>query len=400
MARSCPAPGALHLAALAFFTVWMALAPPVSAQKHRKQKAPKATTEKDDKFTRIQLESGGLGWLYIPKGLPVTAEEAGKGTLPGLLVMLHGHGSKAKSMLSLSPLADEHHDYMLSVQGATELNTDRGVGYGWDIAVGAETIADLVRWVLANHPVDPAKVVVIGHSAGGTMALEAYPADPRLYAGLITVAAPRTPTSAHKKARVCVFLGTDDPNFNGAPAVRTALGGKRKWKTGCLVVLNGAEHNQLPNIHYLLTAVDWCLAEKARGAETMVPHEQPRAPIPTKDYRLVLVGYKGAENWNDPHATARKKSVARKLAASIARDAPKDKAYFPFEALAHSDHEGSFKIGGYVSLDELKEVDPKLAEAAEKLKPEEVCKPIEISRGYAVIRREKEEPKEGEETKK
>ena len=44
------------------------------------------------------------------------------------------------------------------------------------------------------------RVVVIGHSAGGTMALRSYTAAPELFFGVISVAAPMAPTSKHRKA--------------------------------------------------------------------------------------------------------------------------------------------------------------------------------------------------------
>jgi len=235
-----------------------------SAQKKRGKK-PRASTSKEDGYTRIDLESPvqGTGFLYISKGLPVDLPEDPKAKrtgpeFPGLLVLLHGHGSTPKNMMR-RPWADARKDYMVSVQGPNP----EGNGFAWDESA-VPIINNLVRYILAHYPVNPKKVVLIGHSAGGTMVLRTFPSNPKLYAGMITVAAPMTPTSAHRKGRVCVFLGTADTNFSGAQNVRSALGGKRKWKNGCLIVLAGAEHNNLPSQPHLILAVDWCLCPKAR----------------------------------------------------------------------------------------------------------------------------------------
>jgi poly(3-hydroxybutyrate) depolymerase len=354
----------------------------VAAQR-RRGKVPKATAQPDGPYTRLELESGGIGFLYVANELPKSPDALAAGaSKPGLLVVLHGHGSTAKNMMR-APLAAAHGDYMLSVQGANRMDAGGREGYGWD-ASGVATINDLVRYVLAEYPVvDPKKVVLIGHSAGGTMVLETYPAAPDLYAGLITIAAPRTPTSAHKSARVCVFLGTDDPNFNGAPAVRNALGGKRRWKSGCLVVLQGAGHNQLPEQAHLVLAVDWCLAGKARGAEVEVPF----GPVVETggEFRLLLVGYAGAADWDDPRSTRLKKGAAKKLASGVARDCGRGRAFFPLEALAHSDHAGSFPSGGRIDRAGLEAIDPKLAEAAGKLADGELTGVIETPKGFAVV---------------
>ncbi|MBN2492135.1 MAG: alpha/beta fold hydrolase [Planctomycetes bacterium] len=360
----------------------LALAAP--AQKHR-GKVPKVAAHPDGAYTRLELESGGVGFLYVPADVPKSPESLAAGAArPGLLVVLHGHGSTAKNMMR-PPLANAHGDYMLAVQGGTPIAAEGREGFGWD-GSGVATISDLVRYVLATHPVvDPKKVVLLGHSAGGTMVLEAYPAAPKLYAGLITIAAPRTPTSAHKNARVCVFLGTADPNFNGAPAVRNALGGKRRWKSGCLVVLQGAEHNHLPQLVHLILAIDWCLAGKAHGAEVEVSNQPlPEAAAP---YRLLLVGYVGAADWDDPRDTKRKKEAAKKLAGTVARDCAKGAAFFPLEVLAHSDHAASSAAGGRIDSRGLEELDPKLGEAAAALEPGARSEVIDTPKGFAVIQR-------------
>jgi len=352
-------------------------------QKRRKGKVPKATTEQDGKFTRINLESEGIGFLYVPKGLPKSEEDVGSGVdRPGLLVMLHGDGATAKGIMR-TRLADAHGDYMLAVRGRNP-HPENPQGFRWDTAKGVDDINDLVNWVLANHPVDPKKVVMIGHSAGGTLVLETYPNAPKLYQGLITVAAPRTPTSAHKKARVVVFLGSNDQNFSGADAVRNALGGKHRWKHGCLVIMHGAEHNQLPSTAHFALAIDWCLAEKAWGGEAEMPYRQ-QLTVERKPYRLIQIGYKGAENWTDRRESKRTKAKAKKLAASIARNCAKGKAYFPYEVLLHSDHEATYLQGGFLSLQALEAIDPRLAEAAKKLKPRQVSPIVEHAKGFLLV---------------
>lgn len=355
-----------------------------SAQR-KKGRKPRASTSKEDGYTRIDLESPvqGTGFLYIPKGLPEDLPEnpEAKRTgseFPGLLVLLHGHGSTPKNMMR-RPLADAHKDYMVSVQGPNP----EGNGFSWD-ASAIPIINNLVRYILAHHPVNPDKVVLIGHSAGGTMVLNTFPSDPRLYAGMITIAAPMTPTSAHRKGRVCVFLGTADPNFSGAQNVQSALGGKHRWKCGCLIVLGGAEHNNLPSQPHLILAVDWCLCSKARGAEVEVPYHRGERMIKSA-FHHIWIGFKGAEGWENPRGVKRSRGKARKLITAVAKYVPKGKAYFPFEALAHSDHEATFSLGGAISLKDLKALAPVLGEAAEALKPGDMSEVIETPKGYHLI---------------
>lgn len=355
------------------------------AQKRKRGKVPKVETSQVGSLIKLQAESGAVGFFHVPKGLPAAggAPKAGA-ERPGLLVVLHGHGSTATNMMQ-APLADAHGDYMLSVQG----RSPTGNGFGWDVAPGTADINDLVRWSLAGYPIDPQRVVLIGHSAGGTMVLQTFPTAPKLYAGLITVAAPQTPSSAHKSGRVCVFLGTADPNFAGATSVRSALGGKRKWKSGCLVVLEGAEHNNLPNPQHMLLAVDWCLAGKAYGAEASVPHARSGLP-PQHAYRVIVIGHKDVADWDDPRCVERKKGKARKLAATIAKAMGKKKAFFALEALAYSDHDGTFSRGGLIDEKGLTEIDPSLAEAAKALEPGTASKVIETPKGYVILWREAE----------
>jgi len=350
-------------------------------------RTPHATTSEDGDLTRIELEHGGVGLLYVPRGLPRVSDKLAKGARrPGLLVVLHGHGGTARHMMQRN-LADAHRDYMLSVRGARELQTEHGVGYGWDLRAGTKTINDLVRYVIAHHPVDPDRVVLIGHSAGGTMVLETFVTAPELYVGMITVASPNTPTSAHRDGRLCVFLGTADPNARGAEAVRNAYGGKRRWRNGCLIVLEGAEHNDLPSPSLLALAIDWCLAGRARGVEASLPYDRGLARSPSLPFRVVLVGYKGVLDRMHPRDTRLTKDRARRLAKHLANNVKKGRAFFPLEALAHSEHE-SFKAGGSVDLDVLRGIDLEVARAAEKLEAGEITGVIATEKGFVIVARE------------
>ncbi len=102
-------------------------------------------------------------------------------------------------------------------------------------------------------------------------------------------------------------------------------------------------------------------------------------------FHYIWVGYKGAEGWENPREVRRSKGKARKLLASVAKYVPKGKAYFPFEALAHSDHEATFSLGGPISLKDLKALAPALGETAETLKPGDLSEVIESPKGYHLI---------------
>jgi pimeloyl-ACP methyl ester carboxylesterase len=211
----------------------------------------------------------------------------------------------------------------------------------------AAYIAGVAKWVVQNKGIDPAQVVLFGHSAGGTMSLAAYAAEPGLFAGILTCSAPEVPDKRHETTRVCVFLGTADANFGNAKAVQNQL--KKDANRLALCVVDGAEHNDTPDAPYLDLACDWVLAKGALGYEYRVPKKPPSAPPP--GLRHVLLRWKGAAG--APAEVKRSKEAAKSAADDLLKRLRAGKACFVAEAQARSEDEDSRPLGGAIDAERL-----------------------------------------------
>jgi pimeloyl-ACP methyl ester carboxylesterase len=326
----------------------LVLPPPAATPRGGRPKPPTAEVTKEGDLERIVASepTDSVGFLYTPRSLP----EGEKG---GLVVMLHGHGG-----------------------------TPQGEGHSWSLP-DVERILALTRWTLANRPVDPAKVVLFGFSAGGTMALETWPREPKLFAGILTCSSPRTPDSNQEDARIVVFLGTKDPNFGGAAAVRHAF--EKRKIGGSLQVVKDAEHNDLTPTPYVDLALDWIVQANARGQEALLP-KTPPAEV-TSRFRHLVVPWTGAKG--APADLRRSRSGAKSLAGQIQKLVTAGKAWFPHEAQAHSSDRETGPVGGRIALEALKAFGGKLAEgldaAIEKAKPGQVLGPFESESGYHLV---------------
>jgi poly(3-hydroxybutyrate) depolymerase len=314
--------------------------------------APSAALAKDKEKEKLQITPGekkdgvevldcapkGRALLYVPAGIDAAKK-------PGLFVTLHGHGSTAENML-LREFAERRKWATVSVQGRGDVQTPQGPGHQWDGA-DAPYIAAVAKWCVQNRGIDPASVVVFGHSAGGTMALLAYAADPSVFTGVVTCSAPEVPGKAQETARVVVFLGTQDPNFsNAAP-----LEGRLKKESGhlALTVVDGAEHNDLPATPYLDLALDWALAKNAAGGEVKLPKAPPTEPA--AGFRHVLFRYKGAAG--APADVKRAKDGAKAAADDLLKRVRAGKALLSREAQAVSEDAESRPLGGAIDADRL-----------------------------------------------
>jgi hypothetical protein len=248
---------------------------------------------------------------------------------------------------------DRRKAWCLAVAGHSTVQTDQGPGFMWDGA-NTEYVIAFTRYLLGKYPLEKSRVIVWGHSAGGTMTLETLTKAPAgLYAGGLTTAAPATPTSAHKEMRVCVFLGTTDPNWGGAGTVRAHLENleKKRSKGACaFFAVQGLGHN-VPDEDYLDLGLDWVLAGEARGGEASVPQ---RCQGREGDWRHVLVRYKGAEG--APSDLKRTRSAAEKVLKELLKDLEKGRAFFPFEAACHSDDAATAGGGGGIGEAALKAI--------------------------------------------
>lgn len=309
--------------------------------------APASAKDKDkDKLTVTPGEKEGDVEVLncAPKGraLYFAAPTADAKQKPGLLVTLHGHGGKPDGYV-FRDFAAKRNWAVVSIQGRTEV---AGAGFSWDMS-DAAYIAAVAKWVVQNKGIDPARVVLFGHSAGGTMSLAAYAADPSVFAGILTCSAPEVPDKRHETTRVCVFLGTADPNFSNAKSVQNQM--KKDANRLALCVMDGAEHNDTPDAAYLDLACDWVLAKGALGHEFHVPKKPPAVPAP--GLRHVLLRWKGAAGASAD--VKRGKDAAKAAADDLLKRLRAGKACFGEEAQAMSEDEDSRPVGGAIDAERL-----------------------------------------------
>ncbi len=307
--------------------------------------------EKQGDLEVLTVSPKGRALLHMPPGIE------GGTTKPGLLVTLHGAGSKADNMV-LRQIAARRKWAVVAVEARSDVKTDQGVGHMWDGA-DAAYICAVAKWCVENRGIDATKVVSFGHSAGGTMGLESYAADPSVWAGVITCSAPMTPDKRHEDTRVVVFLGTKDPNFSGAQTVRSRM--KKESGHLQLAVLGGAEHNDIPDTPYLDLAVDWVLATKAAGHEIQVPQKPPAEPA--AGLRHVLFRFKGAKDATKD--VKRSKDAAIAAANDVLKRVRAGKALFSHEAQALSEDADSAPLGGAIDAARLTGFGGALAEFAD-----------------------------------
>ena len=352
-----------------------ALAPGVAAKRER---GPTIIEAEDGKYLHLTFEddAAAQAWLYRP--LTGNEDDTGKPAEPvDLIVALHGAGGVPKNFV-MPLLMQNRGAWCLTVAGHQSVQTERGQGFMWS-GGDVKTILAFVQHVVGKYPIKKDRVIVWGHSAGGTMTLATLGEAPDLFAGGLTTAAPATPDGRHKEKRVCVFLGTEDPNWSGAATVRSYVESlaKKRGPGACAFFAVQELGHDIPYDDYLGLGFDWILHGQARGGEATVPRRSKGAEGP---YRHILVRFKGAEGAGDEK---RSKSKAKKLLKDVAKELGKDRAYFPFEAACHSEDAESASCGGGLDEDALKAFFPELPE----LEPGAVSEILESAQGLHLVTR-------------
>lgn len=359
---------------LPLFVLATLLAP--RALEAKPQKASEIVEIQEGELLRLHLagDEAAQGWLHRPPGTESPTPE----DPVDLVVVLHGAGGTPKTLF-FPALMKQRRAWCLGVAGREAVTHEQGAGFMWDSA-NASYVIELTEYLLAKHPIRKDRVIVWGHSAGGSMTLETLTKAPTLYAGGLTTAAPRTPDGRHQDLRVCVLLGTKDGNWSVAPSVRTHVEGlaKKKSKGACAFLAVDELGHNVPAESYLGLGFDWLLARGTRGGEGRVPL---RAASSTGSWRHVLVRPKGSPGAPDD---ALGKKGARDLLKKMRKELEAGRAWFPMEAACHSHHVESASAGGAVAEETLRA----LLEALPELEPGAFSEVLESAHGFHLLLRE------------
>jgi poly(3-hydroxybutyrate) depolymerase len=168
-----------------------------------------------DKVTKETFGHGGTTrsyYLYVP-------ESVTSATPAPLVVLLHGSGRNGQTLVQ--PWKD-----FAKKQGIILAGPDAIVPAGWNMGPdGPAFIGALIDIVSAQHPVDPRRVYLFGHSAGAVHGLvmglleSEYFAAVAVHAGALPPEAYPYIARAARKIPLAIWVGTDDAFFP-VPAVR------------------------------------------------------------------------------------------------------------------------------------------------------------------------------------
>ncbi len=179
--------------------------------------------------------TGSYYWRYVPASLDASR--------PAPLILFL-HGSQGTPDL-YKPYVVDAAEKAGCVVAMPKSSADSGWGLGND----EQTVAETLRLVRAELPVDPLRVALAGHSAGGAYAyLLAYAGS--TYSAVFTLSAPfyavAALADAAYKPPIHMWYGTLDPNYTGArPSLEaqwTRLGVPFEEE-----IQNGFSHNVWPN---------------------------------------------------------------------------------------------------------------------------------------------------------
>jgi poly(3-hydroxybutyrate) depolymerase len=168
-----------------------------------------ATAAAADKISKETFGHGGKTrsyYFYVPE--TVTAASPGP-----LVVLLHGSGRNGLSLV-------ERWKDLAKKQGIILAGPDSIVSAVWNMEPdGPDFISGLIDIVSAQHPVDPRRVYLFGHSAGAMHALilglleSQYFAAVAVHAGALPPWAHQYGGRAVRKIPLAIWVGTNDAFF-------------------------------------------------------------------------------------------------------------------------------------------------------------------------------------------
>jgi pimeloyl-ACP methyl ester carboxylesterase len=189
-------------------------------------------------WTRVDLPSGSYLWRYLPPGLDLSHP------VPAVL-FLHGSGGiPDKYRAFVSGAADRAGLVAILPKSSTDL--------GWGNSQDERIVAESLAAVRSELPIDPRRVSIGGHSAGGAWAyLLAYTTRSG-YSAVFSMAARFYQIDAladsSYRAPIRLYYGTEDPNYISGSYESL----KRQWDRLGVPwedeVLPGYGHNNLPTL--------------------------------------------------------------------------------------------------------------------------------------------------------
>ncbi len=230
------------------------------------------TVKREGDLDVMTLESGALAKISSPKGLA-------KGERPSMIVVLHGWGGDPDGILRfMRGLGDHRHAILCAPKGSEDLG---GSGFGWDPEKDVAAIADFTRRAIARYNVDPARVSVLGFSAGGSMAALMCIREKELYNGCVACAITEVPSrgSDFEGVRGVFFLGDKDPNFSLADEGRKAI--KEFSPNFAFRIIKDLGHETADPI-YLNDALNFLAQTSEKGDEQTLPRQPAKKMAPAK----------------------------------------------------------------------------------------------------------------------
>jgi|HubBroStandDraft_3_1064219.scaffolds.fasta_scaffold13876_4 predicted esterase len=159
--------------------------------------------------------TGSYFWRYVPASLDASRPAP-------LVIFLHGAGGTPDVYMNYVYPAAERAGCVVAMPKSA---SDAGWGTGND----EQTVALTRQQVGAELPVDPNRVSIAGHSAGGAYAYLLAYGTVSGYNAVFTLSAPFYAVSAvadpNYKAPIHMYYGTTDPNYTGG--AEAAL--RRQW---------------------------------------------------------------------------------------------------------------------------------------------------------------------------
>jgi pimeloyl-ACP methyl ester carboxylesterase len=323
------------------------------------------------KLTKMTVKDtpNAVGWLQ-------KAFEPEKGKKYELLVSLHGHGADPFGFLYYQA-AVRRRCFVLIVAGSSRA----GSGYAWSDS-DKKYVVGLTQHVIAKYPVDPKRVILAGHSAGGRHTFVTHNYAPQIFAGLITTASAGGPGSGQYNVRMVMFFGLKDPNAAMAPSVRSNFGHKKRRAPGSLRMVKELPH-AIPDAFYFDQAMEWLLDPNARGGELLLPLTPPVKEW--KPFAHVLLRHRDVEG--GPRNPTKKQAMAQLKSMKKLLDHKRHYANILMEAALHSNDEKTAASGGLVDFDDLAAFSEAMREAAEKLKPGATSEILESPFGCHLVYR-------------